>query len=45
MDKMIVHLNVLGLGVEYRVLCKLDITEVVAIDRCRIRHLNLQILQ
>ena len=31
MDKMIVHLNVLGLGVKNGVLRKLDVVEVVAV--------------
>ena len=44
-DKMVVHLNVLSLGVEDGVLHKLDIAEVVTIDRCRIGHLHLQILE
>ena len=36
-DKMIVHLNVLGPSVEDGVLRKLDVVEVVAVDRCRSR--------
>ena len=40
-DKMAVHLNVLGPGVEDGVLRKLDTVEVVAIDRRRIEHLHL----
>ena len=42
-DKMIVHLNVLGPGVEDRVLCKVDTAKVVTKDRRRIRQLYLQI--
>ena len=44
-DKMVVHLNVLSLGVEDGVLRDLDAAEVVAVDRRRIRHLLLQILK
>ena len=42
---MIVHLNVLVPGVEYRVLRKLDAIEVVVVDRRRIGHLFLHILK
>ena len=45
MDKVVVHLNVLSLGVEDGVLRLLDVAEVVIVDRCRIRHLHLQILK
>ena len=45
MDKVVVHLNVLDLGVEDKVLCKLDTSKVVAVDRRRIRHLHLHILE
>ena len=44
-DKMVVHLNVLSPGVEDGVLRKLDVLEVVAVDRRRIRHLHLKILE
>ena len=44
-DKFVVHLNVLSSGVEDGVLHKLDVAEVVAVDRRQIRHLHLQILQ
>ena len=44
-DKMIVHLNVLGPGVEDGVLRELDVVEVVAVDRRRIGDLLLQILK
>ena len=44
-DKVEVHLNVLGPCVENGVLRELDVAKVVAVDRCRIRHLLLQILQ
>ena len=40
-DKIIMHLNVLSSGVEYRVFRKVDAAEVVAIDCRRIRHLYL----
>ena len=43
-DKMIVHLNVLGLCMENGVLRELDVAEVVLVDRRRIGHLLLQIL-
>ena len=42
-DKMIMQLNVFCPGVEYRVFCKVDTTEVVAKDRRRIEYLYLQI--
>ena len=45
LDKMIVHLNVLSPGVEDEDLHQLDTAEVVAVDRCRSRHLHLQILK
>ena len=41
---MVVHLNVLSLGIKDRVLCYLDVVEVVTVDRCWIGHLLLQIL-
>ena len=44
-NKMVVHLNVLSPGVEDGVLRKLDVLEVVAVDRRRIRHLHLKILE
>ena len=44
-DKMIVHLNVLGPCVENGVIRELDAVEVVVVDRRRIRHLLMQILQ
>ena len=44
MDKMIVHLNVLGSGMEDGVLRKLDVVEFVVVDHCRIKHLHMQIL-
>ena len=44
-NKVIVHLNVLSPCVEYRVLHELDAVEVVAVDRCRIGHLHLQVLK
>ena len=44
-DKMVVHLNVLSPGVENGVRRKLDVAEVVIVDRCRIRCLHLQILE
>ena len=43
-EKMIVRLNVLGTGVEDEDLRKLDVVEVVAVDRRWIRHLLLQVL-
>ena len=45
MDKVVVHLNVLGPGVEDGVLRELDAAEVVAVDHRRIEHLLLQILK
>ena len=45
MDEMIMHLNVLCPGVEDGVLHKLDVVEVVTVDRRRIGHLHLQILK
>ena len=42
---MVVHLNVLSLGVEDGVLRKLDAAKVVAIDRRRIGHVHKQILK
>ena len=42
---MIVHLSVLSPGVEDRVLRKLDVVEVVTVDRPRIEHHHLQILK
>ena len=42
---MIVHLDVLGPGVEDRVLRELDAAEVVTVDRRWIGHLLLQILK
>ena len=44
MDKMVMHLNVLGPSMEYEVFRKVDTAEIVAIDRHRIRNLYLQIL-
>ena len=44
-EKMVVHLNVLFPGVEDGVLGKLDVAEVVVVNRRRIRHLHLQILE
>ena len=44
-EKVVVHLNVLGPCVENGVLCELDVPEVVAVDRHRIRHLLMQILK
>ena len=44
-DKMVVHLNVLDPGMEDGVLRKLDVAQVVTIDRRQIRHLHLQILK
>ena len=44
-DKVVVHLNVLSSGVEDGVLHKLDIAEVVGIDRRRIERIHLQILE
>ena len=44
-DKIVVHLNVLGPGMEDEVLRKLDTVEVVAVDHRRIGHLHLQILK
>ena len=44
-DKVIVHLNVLGPGMEDRVLHYVDVDEVVVVDHRQIRHLHLQILQ
>ena len=44
-EKMIVHLNVLSLGMEDGVLRELDVAEVVTVDRRQIRHLLLQILK
>ena len=35
MDKMIMHLNVLGPSVKYEVFCKVDIVEVVARSNSR----------
>ena len=45
MEKMILHLNVLSLDVQDGDFRQLDTVEVVAIDRRRIKHLHLQILQ
>mgnify|MGYP007130484101 CR=1 FL=1 len=42
---MVVHLNVLGLGVEDGVLRKFDAAEVVAVDCRQFGHLQLQILE
>ena len=42
MDKITVHLNVLGPGVEDKIL---DVDEVVVVDCRRIRHLHLQTLR
>ena len=42
---MIVHLNVLGPSVEDGVLRKLDVVEVVTVDRPPIGHLHVQVLQ
>ena len=39
------HLDVLGPGVENRVLRELDVVEVVAVDRRWIRNLLLQVLK
>ena len=39
-DKMVVHLDVLCLGVKDRVLSQLDVGEVIAIDHCRIEYLH-----
>ena len=36
---MVVHINVLSSGVEDGILRKLDVDEVVAVDRRRIGHL------
>ena len=44
-EKMVVHLNMLSLGVEDGVLRELDAAEVFAIDHRRIGHLLLQILK
>ena len=44
-EKMVVHLNVLGPGVENGVLHKLDVVEVVTVAHRRIGHLHLQILE
>ena len=44
-DKVVVHLNVLGSGMEDGVLCKLDVVEVVAVDRRQIRYFHFQILE
>ena len=44
-DEMIVHLNVLGLCEENRVLRELDAVEAVTVDRRRIGHLLLKILK
>ena len=44
-DKIIVHLNMLGPGVDDGVLHKLDVVEVGIVNRRRIGHLYLQILQ
>ena len=44
-EKMAVHLDVFIPGMEAGVLCKLDVAEFVAIDRRRIGHLHLQILE
>ena len=40
-DKVVVHLNVRGSCVENGVLRELDASEVVEVDRRRIRHLLL----
>ena len=40
-NTMVVHFNVLGPGVKDMVLRELDVVEVVAIDRRRVRHLRL----
>ena len=45
MDKMIVYLNFLSPGMEDGVLRELDVVEVVAVDRRRIRHFLMQILK
>ena len=44
-DKVVVHLNVLGSGMEDGFLCKLDVVEVVAVDRRQNGDLHMQILQ
>ena len=44
-EKMVVHLNVLIPGVEDGVFHKLDIVEVVIVDRRRIGCIHLQILE
>ena len=40
-NKVIMHLDVLGPGVEYAVSRKVDTAKVVAIDRRRIGHLHM----
>ena len=45
MEKMVVHLNVLGPCMEDGVLRELDAGEVIAVDRRRIGHLLLKILK
>ena len=42
-DKVVVHPNVLCQCVENRVLCELDVAEVVIVDRRCIAHLLLQV--
>ena len=42
MDKMVVHLNLLGPSVEYGVFRKVDTVEVVAINRCPSGHFHMQ---
>ena len=44
-NKVVPHLNVLSPGMEDGVFRKLDVVEVLVIDRHRIRHLHLQILK
>ena len=43
-DKVAMHLNVLGPGMEDEVLRKLDTIEVITVDHRRIRHLHMHIL-
>ena len=45
MDEVVVHLNVLGLCVENRLLREMDVVEVVVVHRRWIGHLLLQVLK
>ena len=44
-NEMVVHFDMLGTSVEDRVLCKLDVVEVVAIDHRPIDNLYLQFIR